>query len=218
MLKATKIHKSYGENEVLHGVDLTVQDGEFLSIMGESGSGKSTLLSILSGNLLPDDGEVLLDGKSICGMNENQLAKLRRTELGFVYQAFNLITTLTGEENILLPIYLDRGNVKKAKKTMAELAEMMGISHVLASFPDQMSGGERQRIAIARALIHNPKIVLLDEPTGNLDLESTKHVLELLCRINRERGVSIVQVTHSEYAASYGDRVVLLSYGRMTEQ
>ena len=218
MIRAEKIYKSYGDNEILHGVDLTVEDGEFLSIMGESGSGKSTLLGILSGNIQPSEGSVLIDGIDICGLGERELAKMRRTKLGFVYQTLNLISTLNGEENILLPLYLDKANIKNGRARMAELAEIMGISHVLRSFPEQMSGGERQRVAIARALIHDPSVIMLDEPTGSLDSGSTENVLQLLKKINKEMGITIIQVTHSADAANYGDRTVILSYGRMIEE
>lgn len=218
MLIAEKIYKSFGNNEVLHGVDLTVGDGEFVSIMGESGSGKSTLLGILAGNIQPDSGCVTLDGRDICRLNDGDLAKLRRTELGFVYQSLNLISTLRGDENILLPICLDKGDLKAARARLSELCDIMGISHVLRSFPEQMSGGERQRVAIARALIHDPRIILLDEPTGSLDSESTRGVLELLGKINKDMNVSIVLVTHSESAAGYGDRTVHLSYGRIADK
>lgn len=217
MLKAEKIYKSFGNNEVLHGIDLSVENAEFISIMGESGSGKSTLLGILAGNIKPDSGQVLLDEKNICRLNERELAEFRRRELGFVYQTLNLIPTLTAEENILFPIYLDKGDMRKAKKSMLELADIMGVTKVLRSFPEQMSGGERQRVAIARALVHQPKIIMLDEPTGSLDSESTAGVLELLKTINKDMGVSIIQVTHSYNAAKYGDRVICLSDGRIVQ-
>ena len=217
MVKAEKIYKSFGDREILHGIDITVEDGEFVCIMGESGSGKSTLLGIMGGNITPDGGRVFINGTDICRLKEAEMAKLRRMELGFVYQSLNLINTLRGDENILLPLYLDKANIKKGRERMGELADIMGISHVLKSFPEQMSGGERQRIAIARALIHSPSVIMLDEPTGSLDSESTAHVLELLKKINREMNVSIIQVTHSEDAASYGNRTVYLRDGRVTE-
>ena len=218
MLKAEKIYKSFAGNEVLHGVDFSVEDAEFVSIMGESGSGKSTLLSILAGNMRPDSGLVTLNGRDISNLSERELSKLRRTELGFVYQSFNLIPTLRADENIMLPIYLDKGSASRGRAKMEELADILGIEGVLRSFPDKMSGGERQRVAIARALVHEPKIIMLDEPTGSLDSEATCQVLELLRRINKEMNVSIIQVTHSEDAAKYGDRIAYLSYGRMIEK
>lgn len=218
MLKANGLYKSFGEHEVLHGVDLAVARGEFLSIMGESGSGKSTLLSILAGNQRPDKGSVTLDGKNIFALNEREMARLRRTSLGFVYQSLNLISTLNGAENIMLPLYLDRADTRTGEEKMRELAAFLRIERVLTAFPETMSGGERQRVAIARALIHDPDVLFLDEPTGSLDSRATDEVLELLTRINRERGVSIVQVTHSAVAAACGTRTVILTDGRMGEK
>ena len=218
MLLATKLYKSYGKHEVLHGVDLAVQKGEFVSIMGESGSGKSTLLGLLSGNLRPDSGKVMLGELEISALRERELAKLRRTRLGFVYQTLNLISTLDGKDNILLPLYLGRENIREGEGKMLELAAFLGIEDVLTAFPGEMSGGQRQRIAIARALIHAPEILMLDEPTGSLDSVSTAHVMELLCRIREELGVTVLQVTHSTVAAAYGTRTVHLKDGRVVEE
>ncbi len=215
MIKATAIHKSYGNHAILRGIDLAVEKGEFVSIMGKSGSGKSTLLNVLAGNLKPDAGSVLLDGTDIVRLNEKELAKLRRSKLGFVYQSLNLIPTLNGKDNILLPLYLDRQNITKGKENMMKLAGYLGIDDLLNRFPDEMSGGERQRVAIARALIHDPAVLMLDEPTGSLDNRSTKEVMELLCKLNRELGITILQVTHSEAAAACGSRIIRLSDGEV---
>ena len=218
MLTARELYKSYGGREILHGASLEIGDGEFISIVGESGSGKSTLLGLLAGNLRPDSGTVTLDGCEVTAMNERELAKFRRTALGFVYQSLNLISTLNGEDNILLPLYLDRQSIADGREKMHTLAEFLNISHVLSAFPDTMSGGERQRVAIARALIHDPKILMLDEPTGSLDSVATEKVLELLRRINRELGVTVIQVTHSAAAAAFGDRIITLCDGRVVEK
>ena len=218
MLSAIDIHKSYGEHKVLHGIDLTVADREFLSIMGESGSGKSTLMGILAGNLQADAGQVWLDDIEISALNAAQLAKLRRTHLGFVYQSLNLIDTLNARDNILLPLYLDHQDVRQGRKKMEELAEILRITHVLRSFPQNMSGGERQRVAIARALIHDPRILMLDEPTGSLDSVTTAQVLELLQQINREMEVTVIQITHSAAAAAYGSRILHLKDGRVVQE
>ena len=215
MLIAEGIRHSYGEHAVLHGVDLCVEDGAFLSIMGESGSGKSTLLAILSGNLRPVAGRVLLNGADLCGMSEKELARLRRTEIGFVYQSLNLISTLRGDENILLPLYLDRADVRRGRRSMEALAERLGIQEVLRSFPEEMSGGERQRVAIARALIYEPSVLFLDEPTGSLDSAATENVMTLLRELNRELGVSMIQVTHSAATARYGTRILRFADGRI---
>lgn len=215
MLIAENVKKSYNNREVLKGIDLEIRDGEFVSIMGESGSGKSTLLSILSGNASPDEGKVTFDGFVISEAGEKELAKWRRTDLGFVYQSLNLISTLSAEDNILLPLYLAHEDMRAGREYMLKLAERMNISHLLSSMPESMSGGERQRVAIARALIHHPKILLLDEPTGSLDSKSTTEVLELISELHREMGVAIVQVTHSLDAAQYADRIIRIRDGEV---
>ena len=217
MLIATDIHKSYKDQPVLRGVSLEVSDGEFVSIMGESGSGKSTLLSILAGNLPSDSGSVMLDGEEITSMSEKRLAKLRRTNLGFVYQSLNLVNTLNATDNILLPLYLGGESIRLGKERMRELAQRLEISHLLKKMPHDMSGGERQRVAIARAMIHTPKILMLDEPTGSLDSRTTREVLKLLNELKRETGVTIIQVTHSEEAALMTDRIIKICDGRIVE-
>ena len=215
MLLAKDLYKSYDQRPVLQGVSLSLAKGEFLSIMGESGSGKSTLLAVLAGNAAPDSGEVWLDGERITGMDEASLAKLRRTKLGFVYQELNLIDTLNGEENMLLPIVLARGDRKKAKEELLPLAERLGIAKLFSRYPREMSGGERQRVAIARAMLHTPACLMLDEPTGSLDSRSAEEVLSLLLKMKEEMGVSIVQVTHSARAASLSDRVIRIADGQV---
>ena len=216
MFIAKNVKKSYNNREILKGVDLEIADGEFVSVMGESGSGKSTLLSVLSGNARPDSGEVIFDGFNVSDAKESLLAKWRRTDLGFVYQSLNLISTLNAEDNILLPLYLAGEDLAKGREYMRVLAERMNISHLLMAMPDNMSGGERQRIAIARALIHNPKILMLDEPTGSLDSKSTTEVLELISALHKEMGVAVIQVTHSSRAAEYADRIIYIKDGEVT--
>ena len=215
MLIAKNVKKSYNNRDILKGIDITIADGEFVSIMGESGSGKSTLLSILSGNQRPDEGNVVFDGFEISSAGEKDMAKFRRTDLGFVYQSLNLISTLSAEDNILLPLYLAKEDVVKGREYMHQLAQRINISHLLNSMPEHMSGGERQRVAIARALIHHPKILMLDEPTGSLDSKSTVEVLNLLSEIHRDMGISILQVTHSLDAAKYADRIILIKDGEV---
>ena len=215
MLIAENVKKSYNNREILKGINLVINDGEFVSIMGESGSGKTTLLSILSGDLRPDEGRVTFDGFDISSASEKQMAHFRRSGLGFVYQSLNLISTLSVEDNILLPLYLAKDDVKAGREYMASLVERIGISHLLSSMPDDLSGGERQRVAIARALIHHPKIMMMDEPTGSLDSKSTKEVLELISEINKDMGVSIIQVTHSPEAAAYADRIIHVKDGEV---
>ena len=214
MIIAEGIRKSFEGREILRGVDISVNNGEFLSIMGKSGSGKSTLLNVLAGNLRSDSGKVLFDGEDISLMDEKRLSCLRRTKLGFVYQSLNLIPTLDARDNILLPIFLDKKSLK-CEETLTELGEYLEISHLFAKFPSEMSGGERQRVAIARSLIHTPSVIMLDEPTGSLDSRSGEKVMELLKKINTDRGVTVIQVTHSPDGAAYGDRTVILSDGEV---
>lgn len=218
MLKACQIYKSYGDHTVLRGVDLEVGDGEFLSIMGESGSGKSTFLGILAGNLRADSGSVLLDGEDLSQMSEKKLARMRRTKLGFVFQSLNLIPTLNAKDNILLPLYLNREDMKKGQERMMEMTELLRVSHLLGSFPSEMSGGERQRIAIARAMVHEPSVLMLDEPTGSLDSRATADVMELLRTLNTQCNVTVIQVTHSRQAATYGNRTVFMCDGVISEE
>lgn len=215
MLIAEGIEKSYRSQKVLQGVDLSVAKGEFVSIMGESGSGKSTLLSILAGNMKPDAGRVLLEGEPIDAHNESALARLRRESIGFVYQTFNLLPTLSAKDNILLPWYLAGRPAAEGRERLRMLSEALEVDKVLSKMPEDMSGGERQRVAIARALINSPKILMLDEPTGSLDSRTTGEVLSLLCDIRRAQGISILQVTHSTEAARVGDRVIRICDGRV---
>ena len=217
MLIAEKLTKRYGDHVLLDEVDLTVADGEFLSIMGESGSGKSTLLNILAGNLPADSGCVRLGERRITDMSEREQAALRRGALGFVYQSLNLIPTLNGEDNIMLPLVLGRNDLRQGRARMEDLVKNLRIGHLLRAFPATMSGGERQRIAIARAMVHQPEILMLDEPTGSLDSRSTEEVMELLQMLNRQHGVTVVQVTHSAATAAYGSRTVILADGKVLE-
>ena len=218
MLIAENIIKSYKSQEVLRGASLTVNDGEFVSIMGESGSGKSTLLSILAGNTKADSGSVIIDGENISDFNDEQLARLRREKLGFVYQSLNLIPTLTAEDNILLPVHFAKRPISYGKERVEFLSDKLEIRKLLKKFPDEMSGGERQRVAIARALVNEPKIIMLDEPTGSLDSRTTGEVLKLLLSINKELGVSVIQVTHSIDAAKISDRIIRLCDGQVISE
>ena len=215
MIQATNIQKSYNGERVLFGVSLNIADGEFVSIMGESGSGKSTLLSILGGFLAADAGEVLLDGESVSQMSERRLAEIRSTALGFVFQGYKLIPTLTARDNLLLPAVLGGKSEDELKEYLQHLANALGIAGLLEKFPDQLSGGQCQRVAIARALLYKPKTLILDEPTGALDSEMEKRVMELLRTVNQELGTTVVQVTHSKTVAEYGNRIVYLKDGKI---
>ena len=215
MIKATNIEKSYNGERVLFGVSLDIANGEFVSIMGESGSGKSTFLSILGGFLDADGGRVLLDGEDVSKMSENRLAQIRCTTLGFVFQGYKLIPTLTARDNLLLPAVLGGKKEEELADYLKELSDALGISGLLEKFPDQLSGGQCQRVAIARALLYKPQTLILDEPTGALDSEMEKRVMELLCAVNRELGTTVVQVTHSKTVAEYGNRIVYLKDGKI---
>ena len=215
MIQATNIEKSYNGERVLFGVSLDITDGEFVSIMGESGSGKSTFLSILGGFLDADGGQVLLDGEDISKMNESRLAQIRSTSLGFVFQGYKLIPTLTARDNLLLPALLGKKTEEELAEYLQELADALGIAGLLNKFPDQLSGGQCQRVAIARALLYKPQTLILDEPTGALDSEMEKRVMELLKAVNRNLGTTVVQVTHSKTVAEYGNRIVYLKDGKI---
>ena len=215
LLSCLNVTKYFGENRVLNDVSLEIERGSFVSIIGASGSGKSTRLTILGGIDKPTEGKVLLDGAEISTMSEKELAILRRTKLGFVFQFFNLAPYLTAEENVLLPIMLS-GKVKDEDRQRAnELMEYLGISELKNKLPGKMSGGEQQRIAIARGLIINPEVILLDEPTGNLDSKNSEEIMNLLKRINKEFNTTIVQVTHSDINARYGNVIITIKDGKI---
>lgn len=212
-IEVSEIQKSFDGREILHSVSFQVRSGDFLSITGESGSGKSTLLSIMGGVLRPDGGFVKIGGEEISSLPEKQLAALRRTKIGFVYQFFNLVPTMTVRDNILLPLRLAGKRPADYEEKLGRLVEFTRLSSVLASYPDVLSGGEQQRAAILRALIHDPDVIFLDEPTGNLDSVNARGVMELLSDLNRTFGVTVVQVTHSEQGASYGNARIRVKDG-----
>ncbi|MDD2898046.1 MAG: ABC transporter ATP-binding protein [Desulfuromonadaceae bacterium] len=216
-IEARAVSKSYTIDgrgiTVLDSVSLAVAQGEFLVIAGESGSGKSTLLSILSGLDRPDTGRVLLGERDITELSEDDLAPVRNHTFGFVFQSFHLIPSLTALENIMFPAEL-RGDIR-ARKKAEHLLERVGLSNRAASFPHQLSGGEKQRCAICRALINEPAIIFADEPTGNLDLANGRGVLELLRELHRERQTTLILVTHSLEITHTADRIITLRDGRI---
>jgi putative ABC transport system ATP-binding protein len=217
MLEAHSISKTYtiGNRSitVLDDVSLAVAQGEFLVVEGESGSGKSTLLSILSGLDTSDQGRVLIEGRDITNLNEDELAPLRNTTFGFVFQSFYLVPSLTSLENVMFPAEL-RGDIR-AREKAENLLTRVGLSERASSFPYQLSGGEKQRCAICRALVNDPRIIFADEPTGNLDSVNGKAVLNLLLELHRERRTTLVLVTHNQEIAGKADRVVTLRDGRI---
>lgn len=214
----TKVYKADAvETEVLKGVDIEVGEGEFVAIVGESGSGKSTLLYILAGIDKPTDGRVELLGRDLSSVGDDEMAAMRRREVSFVYQFDNLVPHLTAYENIVLPLLLDRKKESDFKDNVREVCEFLGISERLKNLPSQLSGGEQQRVALARALVTSPKLIFLDEPTGSLDKERGRQVMELLARINSEKGVALLMVTHSAAHSSYASRIVEIEDGKIKE-
>lgn len=200
---------------VLDGASATFALGEFAAIIGRSGSGKSTLLNLISGIDRPDGGAIWLNGQNLVALDERQRTLFRRRHIGFVFQFFNLIPTLTVWENIMLPLELDGGVGRDGQQRGEELLDAVGLLDRRETFPDRLSGGEQQRVAIARALVHDPALVLADEPTGNLDETTGESVLALLDRLTRQAGKNMIMVTHSAEAASYADRVLCLQNGKL---
>ena len=219
MIEAVNISKSYAvgkqKTQVLQGIDLNVEKGEFVSLMGPSGSGKSTLLYILGGLDKADSGSVLIGSREIGKMDDAAESAMRRDDIGFVFQAYNLIDNLTVEENVLIPAMLSGKKRSNVSGQLEELLKAVGLYEHKKHRPMELSGGQQQRTAIARALINHPEVIFADEPTGNLDSHSGRDVLELLKMFNRQYGVTILMVTHSEESAGYGDRVVRLKDGRI---
>jgi putative ABC transport system ATP-binding protein len=202
----------------LDGVNFRVDKGEFVAIMGPSGSGKSTLLHLLGGLDGPSEGEVTLADKPLSRLNDNEVTLVRRRNVGFIFQFYNLVPTLTAEENIALPLLIDGRDPDQYRHQIDELLNLVGLADRRHHKPDQLSGGQQQRVAIARAFVADPDIVLADEPTGNLDSKAGKAILELLRQSCDELGHTIVMVTHDAYAASYADRIVFLKDGRLIRE
>jgi len=202
--------------EVVRGVDLEVFEGDFLAIVGESGSGKSTLLYLLSGADKPTAGEVVLFGKNLAQISDDELARLRRQKFSFVYQYDNLVSNLTAYENITLPLLLDKKNLKDEERRIDNIIKYLGIEHCVQKFPKELSGGEQQRVALARALAIEPALIFLDEPTGSLDTAMGKQVMELLLDINKTRNVALVMVTHSKTHAAYAAKIIEITDGKIS--
>lgn len=216
ILKVSNLSKVYGKKVIsnaLNNISFTIEDGEFIGIMGPSGSGKTTLLNIISTIDKPTSGTIILKGKEPQKLKGDSLALFRRRELGFVFQDFNLLDTLTVGENIVLPLTLDNIDLKEQQLRLNKVSEILGISELLNKRTFEVSGGQAQRTAIARALINNPSIVLADEPTGNLDSKSAQNVMELLEKINKEKNVTTMMVTHDPLAASYCNRILFIKDG-----
>jgi putative ABC transport system ATP-binding protein len=201
--------------DVLRNAYAEFARGEFVAILGKSGSGKSTLLNLISGIDLVDGGDIWVNGQRLTTLNERQRTLFRRHNIGFIFQFFNLIPTLTVWENVLLPLELAGANNGRAGQQAETLLEAVGLLDRRDTFPDRLSGGEQQRVAIARALVHDPLLVLADEPTGNLDEETGRQVMALLDRLTRQKGKNLILVTHSNEAAAYADRILTLRDGKL---
>ncbi len=201
--------------EILRGISFDVARGEFVAIMGASGSGKSTLLGLVAGLDTPTSGSIRIEGEEISRLDEDSLAVLRGRKIGFVFQSYQLIPTLTAEENVLLPAELAGEDLAAAQRRARELLKTVGLEERLDHYPVQLSGGEQQRVALARAFIRKPPLLLADEPTGNLDSVNGRHVLELLLSLNRSEGATLVLVTHDRELASHATRIITLRDGRI---
>ena len=219
MIEVRKVSRRYRQGEspvwALHGVDLRIQDREFVAIVGESGSGKSTLLHLLGGLDKPDEGDILVDGWSLVSATERELTQYRRTRLGIVFQFFNLLPTLNVLENVCLPLQLQGQKEKEIRQRALELLEMVGLQHRARHFVHQLSGGEMQRAAIARALVHRPKLLLADEPTGNLDAENAERVMAAFRWIGEQGLTTLLIATHSRAVAGAAHRVIRLATGKV---
>ena len=219
MLQVKNIEKYYGSRsnvtKALDRVSFDVADGEFIAIMGASGSGKTTLLNCVATIDTVSAGDILLDGESVSDLSAGALARFRRERLGFVFQDCNLLDTLTVEENIGLALTLNRSDPGAVQKKVTDMAQKLGIADILGKFPYQISGGQKQRAAVARAMVAGQSLLLADEPTGALDSRASKQLLELMTAMNRDLGATIMMVTHDAYSASYAGRVLFLKDGRI---
>ena len=219
ILQTTELKKYYGAKpnitRALDGVTLSIEKGEFVAIVGTSGSGKSTLLNMIGGLDVPTSGKVIVDGRELSTLKDEQLTIFRRRKIGFIFQNYNLVPVLNVYENIVLPVELD-GN-KVDKKFMKEVVQMLGLEDKLNNMPNNLSGGQQQRVAIARSLINNPSILLADEPTGNLDSTTSKEVLHMFKDLNRQQGITVILVTHDPKIAAFTDRAINMADGLICE-
>jgi putative ABC transport system ATP-binding protein len=215
ILSGTDLSKKYGDLEVVKGVSITVNEGEFVCLVGKSGCGKTTLLSLLSGLEKPTKGKVSLDGRDITSSSEDELALFRRDNVGFIFQSFNLIPTLSAWENVALPLFPLKMTNEERRKRATELLNRMELRHRIEHLPSALSGGEKQRVAIARALINNPKIIFADEPTGNLDSSTGEAIMDILNKLHRDEGVAILMVTHEAELAKAANRLIRMKDGEV---
>lgn len=215
MIKATNIHKSFGNLEVLKGVSLEIAKGEIVAIVGASGAGKTTLLQILGSLDKPDKGTVEINGTKLGELNEKTLAGFRNRQIGFIFQFHQLLPEFTALENVLIPANIARRNTKEAEKQALEILSFLGLSDRLHHKPNELSGGEKQRVAVARALINNPSVILADEPSGSLDTRNKEELHQLLFNLRKEFGQTIVVITHDPHLAEIADRTIQMQDGRI---
>ena len=219
IIKVENLSKTFGtkenKEEVLKNINLSIDEGEFVSLMGASGSGKSTLLYLIGGLDKPTSGTVYINDLDISKLKEKKMSKLRRKDIGFVFQFYNLVQNLTVEENIMLPVIMDGKKVSECKDRLEKILKIIGLEDKRKNLPNELSGGQQQRVSIARAIILSPRLILADEPIGNLDSKSGEEVMKLFKKINKEEGITILQVTHSESSAKYGNRIINLKDGEI---
>ena len=213
MLKVSKIEKSEGASKVLRGIDFRMEEGERIAIMGPSGSGKSTLLNCIGGIDRPDNGEILFEGQILTNLSEQELCELRRNKISTIFQFFHLLPTLTARENIEFPMLLNSVSARERNQKVDELLNAVKIQHRAGAFPHELSGGEKQRVAIARSLSMQPKLILADEPTGNLDSKNTDSVLELIENLSKQHGIAMLLVTHNEEVTRICDQTITMNDG-----
>ena len=221
MIKLDNVSRNYKTGETivraLRGLSLDIDDGDFVAVVGPSGSGKSTLMNVIGALDVPDEGRVSLDGIELDHQSESELAEIRGRKVGFVFQTFNIIPTLTALENVELPMIFQRTPRKKRVELAKDLLKQVGLEERASHYPSELSGGERQRVAIARALVNDPEIILADEPTGNLDSETGAQIMEILKELNEEKGVTVILVTHNPRDASYATRKVEMIDGQIKQ-
>lgn len=215
IIEAKNLNKSFEGIQIIKDISLVIDKNEFVIIIGKSGSGKTTLLSLLSGLEQPDSGKIVLCDENIESVNEEKLALTRRNNIGFVFQSFNLIPTLSAIENVMLPLIPVKKHHNNLRERALEIMKYIGIDHRSKNLPSKLSGGEKQRVAIARALINNPSVLFADEPTGNLDSESGKSVMDLLLKLKKEKGITILMVTHDSEYIQKADRVITIKDGEI---
>lgn len=221
LIQVRNLHKVYsiGKNKVhaLNGVSLDIYEGEFCAIVGTSGSGKSTMLNMLAGLEKPTRGEVVIAGEHMETMNENQLVKFRRDHVGFIFQSFNLLQTMTAQENVALPLVFRGENKKERLKKAGELLDLVGLPEHKKHKPNEMSGGQQQRVGVARALIVDPEIIFADEPTGNLDSNTSRDIMNMMQKVVKEQHKTLVMVTHDDHLASFADRIFKIIDGKIVD-